>query len=66
MKLDILMLSFSNTINTIPYYFSVIPCDKHHSIPALAKSRNFTQSEPVGEEDERVQIFSPSRAWTIT
>lgn len=24
------------------------------------------QSEPVGDEDERVQIFSPSRAWTIT
>lgn len=24
------------------------------------------QSEPVGEDDERVQIFSPSRAWTIT
>lgn len=27
---------------------------------------NFTQSEPVGEEEERVQIFSPRRAWTIT
>lgn len=25
-----------------------------------------TQSEPVGDEDERVQIFCPSRAWTIT
>lgn len=24
------------------------------------------QSEPVGEDDDRVQIFSPSRAWTIT
>lgn len=26
----------------------------------------FTQSEPVGDEEERVQIFSPRRAWTIT
>lgn len=25
-----------------------------------------TQSEPVGDEDERVQIFCPRRAWTIT
>lgn len=25
-----------------------------------------TQSDPVGDEDERVQIFSPRRAWTIT
>lgn len=40
----------------------MIPYDKH----ALTKNRNFTQSEPVGDEDERVQIFSPSRAWTIT
>lgn len=30
------------------------------------KKHDFTQSEPVGEDDDRVQIFSPSRAWTIT
>lgn len=27
---------------------------------------DLTQSEPVGDEDERVQIFWPRRAWTIT
>lgn len=66
MELDILTLCFSNTINSIPYYCPVIPCNKHRSVYPLAKNMNFTQSEPVGDEDERVQIFSPSRAWTIT
>lgn len=27
---------------------------------------DLTQSEPVGDDDERVQIFCPRRAWTIT
>lgn len=26
----------------------------------------FTQSDPVGDENDRVLIFSPRRAWTIT
>lgn len=38
----------------------------HRVMELLHKKYDLTQSEPVGEDDERVQIFSPSRAWTIT
>lgn len=33
MELHILMLQFSNTTNSIRYYCTMIPCDKHHGIP---------------------------------
>lgn len=40
MELGILMLWFSNTRNRIIYYYTVIPCDKHHSI-SLNKQLEF-------------------------
>ena len=40
MELGILMLWLSNTRNIIIYNYTMIPCDKHHSI-SLSKGQEF-------------------------